>query len=87
MKIKYSVICIFLLIIFLGCFTLLIEGKQKRHEKGKLIHGKYFGPLNNTIFPFPKEVQEQEVETGWISQPLDHFNKSDTRKWYQVILL
>lgn len=59
---------------------LFVEGQGR---EGRLVHGKYFGPLNETS-PFSKDIRHDEIETGWFSQPLDHFNRNDRRKWNQV---
>lgn len=53
--------------------------------RGRLIHGKYFGPVNETS-TLPKGINDERIEIGWISQPLDHFNKHDNRTWNQVHL-
>ncbi|XP_035710998.1 putative serine protease K12H4.7 isoform X1 [Folsomia candida] len=50
--------------------------------RGRLIHGKYFGPVNETS-TLPKGINDERIEIGWISQPLDHFNKHDNRTWNQ----
>jgi hypothetical protein len=51
----------------------------------RIIHGKLFGTLHhNRLF----EAEDfKSVPEYWISQPLDHFNPSETRVWSQVIFV